>query len=91
MASEANLGRDSGRCFFETERHIVAQIGAALTASTTPSTATSSSKYIIDAEQIPENVMKFIEDGRVETGRLKSPAIEAGMSKAVVHRTLLRV
>src|SRR5207302_3390587 len=66
LAGQLDLGGHSRGGFLKGERHVIAQIGSALCAAATP-TAPASSKQILEAEKISENVVEILKDGAVET------------------------
>src|SRR5438552_13967969 len=66
LARQLDLGSHSRGGFLERERHVVAQVRAALCAAT-PATAAAPSEQILEPEKISENVVEIVEDGAVET------------------------
>jgi hypothetical protein len=89
-ADEANLGAYAGGSVLKTERHVVAQIGATLTAGAAPSSGTPVNS-LIEAKEIAKDVVEFFKDYGVEAAALESPAAESRMSEAIVYGTLLGI
>jgi hypothetical protein len=90
VAEDANFRGDAGGGLLEAERHVVAQIGAALPARAAPAPP-SPAKNLVEAEQITKDILEFLEDRRVDSAGLESAAAQARMSEAVVDRALLRI
>ena len=62
LARDANLGVDAGGRFFKRERHVIAEIGAALHASAATAAAATAEK-ILEAEEVAENIVEILKDG----------------------------
>src|ERR1700733_6202219 len=91
VASKLYFAADARRSFFETQRHVVTQIRAALPARPpTCAAPTPAAEHFIEAKKIAQNILKFLEDRRVESG-IKSAITQPRRAVAVVHRTLLLV
>ena len=91
MPRQLNLAADARRGLFETERHVVTQIRAALPARPAASAApTRAAEHFIEPEKIAENILKFLEDRGIEAG-IESAIAQPSRSVAVVHRALLLV
>src|SRR5260370_28451573 len=89
LPRQLDLGGHARVGFFEPERHVVAQIGAALrAAASTPPAA--SSKQVLEAKEISENIMEILEDGVVKS-LAGAGAGKARMTVGVVNLALLRV
>src|SRR5258708_14223705 len=71
--------------FFKTQFHVVAEVSAAL--GTVARAA--SSKNILEAKKIAENILKFIEN-RLIYAAIESAARKPGISVAVIGDSLLR-
>src|SRR5438445_10526055 len=89
LARQLDLGSHSRGGFLERERHVVAQVGSAL-CSATPATAAASSKQILEAKKISENVVEILEDGAVET-LTGACAGKSRVTVGVVNLSLLSV
>jgi hypothetical protein len=85
-----NLRGDARRSLFKTQRHIVAQIRATLPASATSAAPTPAAQRLIETKKIAENILKFLEDRRIEAG-IESAISQPGRSVTVVYRTLLLI
>lgn len=72
--------------FFEFQRDVLAQVGAALRAA---AAARGASEQIAEAEEVTEDVTEILKSGRVKARR--SHAAHAGMAEAVVRRSLVGV
>jgi hypothetical protein len=61
-ARDANLARYTRSGLFESKRHVVPQVGAALSARLPAATAgTASAEHVVDTEKIAKDVLKFLE------------------------------
>src|SRR4029077_14628317 len=78
----------SGSGFLESQFHVVAKVGAALRAAAT-STA-SAAKNILEAEEVPENILEFIEDGLIDAA-VESATRQPCIAEAVVGGALLHI
>src|SRR5580693_4221488 len=88
---QLNFAGDARRSLFERKRHVVTQIRAALPprrSATTPQPPAA--QHFVKTKKIAENVLKFLEDRRVESG-IESAIAQPCHSVAVVHRALLLV
>ena len=89
--AKCNLAGDARRRFFERKRHVVTQIRTTLPTRPATSAAPSpAAQHLIEPKKIAENILKFLEDRRVEA-RIESAIAQPRHSVAVVHRTLLLV
>src|SRR6266567_6640080 len=88
MPAVSDLGLGAKCGLFEFDSDIFAKIPAPLRASASP--AAASSKDVAEAEELAENVVEILKNGAVEACTRSAPAY-AGVAKAVVHASLLRV
>src|SRR5713226_228771 len=88
LSRQFNLGGYACGGFFERERHVVAQIGATLSAAA-PATRPAASKQVLETKEISKNVMEILEDGVVKT--LTGAAGKTGMTVSIVNLPLLRI
>ena len=89
LARQLDLGGDACGGFLEGERHVVAQVGATLCAAASTATA-APSKQILEAEEIPKNVVEILENSAVKT-LTSACAGKARMTVGVVNLALLRI
>ncbi len=90
LARDADFGGDARRRFFKAERHVVAQIGAALLTCAAATTRAASAKEVLEAEEVPEDVVEVLENGAVKPG-LPARASQTGVTVGVVDLAFLRV
>ena len=86
QAREANFGIHSGGGFFKAEFHVVAKVRAALRAVARAAAA----ENILEAEEIAEDILKFVEDGLIDAA-VEAAARKSRIAKAVIRGALLRV
>ncbi len=65
--------------------HVVAKVRASLR----PVTRAAAAENILEAEEIAENILKFVEDGLIDSA-LEAAAGKSRVSEAVIGRALLR-
>src|SRR5271170_5302233 len=91
LPRQSNLAGDARRSLFERKRHVVTQIRATLPARpATPAAPSPAAQRFIKTKKIAENILKFLEDRRVEPS-IESAIAQPRHSVAVIHRTLLLV
>jgi hypothetical protein len=88
LAGQLDFCGDARGCFFKRKRHVIAQIGAALSASATA--ATSAAEEILEAEEIAKDVVEVLES-RVVKSLAPARAGKTGVTVGVIHLALLRV
>src|SRR5690348_6368899 len=87
LARKLNFGVDARGSLFERERHVIAEISAALIA---PAAATPRGEKILEAEEVAENVVKVAEDGAVEV-HAAAGAGETSVAVGVIDLALLLI
>jgi len=92
-ARQADFRRHARGRVLKAQRHVVAQIGPALSAGASFSRAAPrpAEKRVIHSEKVAQDVLELFKDGRVEPRRFESPVSQARVPEAVVHRALLRI
>src|SRR5580658_4775641 len=90
VAAKLDRRGDARRSFFETQRHVVSQIRATLSAPATSAAPSSPSQHFIETEKIAKNILKFLEDRRIEPG-IESAIAQPSRTITIVDRTLLLV
>src|SRR5580704_16402668 len=80
QARETNLGIHSRGGFFKTKFHVVAKVRAALR----PVTRAAASENVLEAEEIAEDILKFVEYGLIDA------AVEASAGKSRVAKAIIR-
>jgi len=88
MAAHADLLLGAKDGLVEFEMQVFAQIGSALGAA---ATASPLAEQVAETEHVSKNVAEILEDGGIESRRTSSIAAHAGVSEAVVQRSLLAV
>src|SRR5271157_6343815 len=86
----ANLGGDAHGRFVEGQRHVVAQVIAALDSAAPTAAATRCAEEVLEAEKVAENIVEILEDGAVKP-TLRAGARQARVAVGVVNLALLRV
>src|SRR5262249_10587193 len=81
-----NLRRQAERSLFKRQPHVVTQIRAALR---TPSRPARASENFLEAEEIPENILKFFVDVLVEA--CSAFARNSGVAKSIVGAAFTRI
>ena len=89
QARDFDLGGDAAGGLFEGKRHVIAQIGAALRAVTAAPGASATEK-IFESEEVPENILKILEDAGVESAFEADPG-NPRVAEAVIGLALRRV
>src|SRR5580698_2545909 len=89
LPRQLHLGVDAGRRFFERERHVIAKIRATLRSSSASPPATAA-KHVLEAEEIPENIVAVLKDRPVEIDSRRLPR-QSCVSVIVVNLALLRI
>jgi hypothetical protein len=90
LAGQLDFSGDTRGGFFKGQRHVIAEIGAALLTTARTATARASTEEIFEAEEIAQNVMEIAEDGAIEV-HSAAGAGEAGVAVGVVDFTLLLI
>jgi len=89
QAPHVHLFGDAEDGFLKLQRKIFAQIGAALRAC---APASALSEGVAKAEEVAEDVMEVVEDGRIEAAEtLASRSPYAGVAEAIVACSLFGV
>ena len=89
VAANSNFRFGSEVRFFEFQREILAEVGPALYAIATASTA--STEDVAEAEELAEDVAEILEYSWIESCALRSGAAQAGVTEPVVDSTLFGV
>src|SRR5712692_513400 len=89
QARDFDFSRDAAGGLFEGKRHVVAQIGAALRAVAAAPGASATEK-IFESEEVPENILKILEDAAVESA-LEADSGNPRVAEAVIGLALRRV
>jgi hypothetical protein len=88
LPRKLDFGRHTRRGFFESKRHVIPKIGAALLA--TAAASSPSREQILEAEEVAENVVEIAESGVVEVHIAACPG-KPGVAVRVVDFSLLLV
>src|SRR5713226_1505410 len=89
QARDFDFGGDAAGGLFEGKGHVVAQIGASLRAVAAAPGASATEK-IFESEEVPENILKIMEDAGVESA-LEPESGNPCVAEAVIGLALRRV
>lgn len=89
MATDGDLSFRAEKGLLEFDRQIFAQIGAALHSATTAST--SATEQIAETKEIAKYVAEILKNRGVKSHTGTSASPQAGMTVAIVDRTLFRI
>src|SRR3974390_2345891 len=89
LTGDANFRRDAVGCFFEAHCHVITEVRAPL--HTIPSaTTTGGTEKVLEAEEIPENIVEVLEDGAVKVRR-RTGTRQTGVTVGVIYLALLPI
>jgi hypothetical protein len=88
MAADIHLLIGAEDRFIKFEMQVFAKVGSALGAA---ATASALAEHVAETENVAEDVAEILEDGGIESGWTSGAAAHAGMSEAVIQRSLLAI